>query len=183
MFTLFFYYLLPLLVVSRLLNYLRISNHALKVKYQIADLKCRLNALAVYDVRYKDDPRYQFLQYNLSKAPAVIDQLNFWVILYIGFKDRKRNKYALFDFEKNIAHDPDLRSIHNDYTRISVNFFKSKSKFSLIFFGTVLRICQAVAYVFNADNGKNFLLNFKRKLKYLLIWDGGYLPAMKLSYV
>jgi hypothetical protein len=175
MYTILFYYILPLIVLLKIINYLRVSNESLRVKYHFEELHSRLLSLAIANKAYATDQRFLFLDKSLRSAPLSLRRLNLWVILYRLLKDRKKNRYSLSQIEKNIIHDQNLRAIYREYTITSVNFFQSKSRYSLYLFTLLLKIYGIISL--SRTGGKRIFSILNLKLKYVLVSDGAVASA------
>jgi len=162
------FYIIPVLATMRIINYLRVSNKALETEYHFKQLHFKLIQLAIDNKNYIDDSRFQFLDFTLSNSKIALKRLNFWVILYRSIVSRKQSDKSFFDFEKGMAHDTKLREIYNDFTRTSILFFLSKSKFSVSIFTTFLKVIKfCVKTVEGTKVSKSVV--YKRKMKYFII--------------
>jgi hypothetical protein len=174
MYTILFIYILPLVALLKTMNLLRVSNESLRAKYHFDELHSRLLFLAIADKAYRTDEHFLFLDTALQRASVSLKKLNLWVILYMILKDWKEDKYILFPFETNFDHDENLSVIYNDYTETTMYFFQSKSKYSLLLFGLLLRMGSSVKSSFRRTRDSSFITMLNRKIQYILISDGAF---------
>lgn len=168
------YYIIPILVLGKILNYFRVSNKTLETQYKLLALSNDLRFLALTDKVSLSDPLYKYLDSAVYNSARCLKEVNFWVLLYILAKHMKDEDITTMKYLEDDKNESDeLKKIFSDFGSTLFRFFYEKSQFSIRVFVFVAKIINSVKRLFKHDGNDNFFGNLQKKFKYLLMSTTG----------
>lgn len=156
--TFIIYYLIPILVVSKLLDLMRVQNLDMKFKYKFQNLRHDLHMLIVDE---KVDPSHPAIPILDSKIRDGANNNNFninvWLILYFVVKSRfgktpqeeTTSTRSSFLNKRQFKGSEELRIIFEKYENLPVQYLKAKSPVLIIIGALVYRVSKALGTKLN----------------------------------
>jgi hypothetical protein len=157
-----------LLILGKFLNHLRTENATLSLQNKFTALNSKLFELLQSGKVSTEDKHFAFLRKSIEGSERTLARVNFWIIVYLAYKNRRNLNGVYLEFEKEFA-NPELKQILNQYTKYSCDYFVTKNLFSICSFYISLRTITLITKIFNKTRGLSFSKNFKRDFKYFII--------------
>lgn len=173
-----FYYIIPILILTKVVNILRVSNQTLETQYKLLALRDRLRLLVAESKIKEDDPLFLFLDESISFSSRYITKINFWSLLYITIKHKEDEQiYALEHVEKHLEEEIELKEIYKTYSSLTFRYFIVKSKYSLLLFTSIIKFIRFIKKVFRNKGDDNFYAKLRKKVSYLLMVTDASIPC------
>lgn len=168
------YYVLPLLILLRVLNYFRIRNLTLRTEYKLQALKNDLRFMAIEEKVHPSDPMFKYLDTVLGHASIYIKEVNFWVLLYLIRKHKTDNAIQIAEItEKSFNNTTELKKIYDNYGSTLLRYFVEKSKWSLKIYKAVVKMIFFIKKLLKKPPKNNFFNDMIRQFRYLLMNSSG----------
>lgn len=132
--TILIYYILPVLLLIKLINYLVTNNQILSASNEILKLEKKLMFLRLKEDSRVNEKAFDFVQRCIENAQKTLPSLNIYSIIYQAFKKRDQQGFTqLNNLEYSLSRHAELNEIYHDFTAIIVHSLISKNRFTLSF--------------------------------------------------
>ncbi len=173
MFTL--YYLVPLLIVFKVLDNSRIRNVDLRYQYKFYELRDELRQLIINNKLDKFNPSYVYLDNAISTASSSFVRLNFYLILYfLIFKKRDaiETNNSIIVQERKFKNSRELIDINKKYKSLFYEYLKEKSMAFIIFLAIIYFVIKKISLLFSVSSWNRYLIGVTQKFKQKVILSG-----------
>jgi hypothetical protein len=155
-------------ILIKYFNYLRVANDTIRLKNKFTALNSQLHILVANGSVNPNDKRFLFLRTAFSHSEVFLQRMNFWVIVYFAYKNRKAEQPTYVEFE-NGFYNSDMKNILHEFTKESARYFNSKNKISMTIFRITMISIKLITSLFHRTRGITFFSNFKKRFKLFLL--------------
>ena len=132
-----FYYIIPVILLLKYHNYLRIKNEQLKAEQDLAALRNKLYRLQYMGKINQEDPSFKYMEQVLINTSTSLNRINIWVIGYWLVLDSISNKQneqeAIQQILLQLGKNEHVHAIYFEYLNIAKQFMMVRSLYSLSF--------------------------------------------------
>lgn len=132
-----FYYIIPIILLLKYHNYLRIKNEQLKAEQDLATLRNKLYLLQLTGKIDQEDPSMKYMEQIIMNTRASLNRINIWVIGYWLVLDSLSNRNNKHEEVQRIllqlGKNEHVYAIYLEYIDIAKQFMMLRSLYSLSF--------------------------------------------------
>ena len=128
-----FYYILPILILIRIINGNRLRILDLKAENEVLALRNKLRLSAIENDRLIKHPVYVQIDYLIAESEKEIKRMNVWVLIYeVATKKRFQAEpgWDNIDERLQLKGDKDLKNFFEDYLSLHFKYLLRKDLFT-----------------------------------------------------